>query len=558
MTKNLRALLRVQLLTAWRGWRGNLSERSKWGVVLLPVLALSFVPLIAVVSGMYVGLYFGGKALGESQVVLTLALTAGQLVCLTFGIFYLMSAFYFAKDLNLLIPLPLRPGEIVLSKFVSIMLGEYLTMLPVVAPALIVYGIFADVSWTYIPFALTIYLLLPIIPLVVGSLFTIVLMRLTNLRRNRDLYRVLGAIIGVGMAFGFNAISRMSGRNGSFAPTAEQMQQVIEQQRALFQAAGKWFPTSQWAAGALREGAAALGAGSFFLFVAVALVALVAMVYVAEKLFYGGAVGGDESRSTGKVLSRAELAKETGVTRTPLWALLQRETKLLNRTPSFIMAAVMPVVIMPFFVALPMLQDKDLTTTLLPRLVQFAHSPLIPAIAIGALLFMNSMSNVAATAVSREGRFFWISRSIPVPPSIQVQAKLLHSLIFTGLNLVMVLGGLAYLHLLTPANFLYVLLGGLLASVATAYAGLFVDLMRPNLKWTDPQQAMKGNYNVLFGLLFIWVTIGLFAALSALVYAFFPSLLMPVVILVFAAEAGALHKLTGSFADKRYGEIVDD
>jgi ABC-2 type transport system permease protein len=558
MTKNLRALLRVQLMMAWRGWRGNLTGRSKWGMVLLPVLALSFLPLIIMVSGLYAGLYFGGKALGEGQVVLTMALTAGQVVCLTFGVFYLMSAFYFAKDLHLLLPLPLRPSEIVLSKFISIMVGEYLTMMPVLGPALVVYGVFADVSWNYIPFALIIYLLLPVIPLVVGSLFTIVLMRVTNLRRNRDLYRVLGALLGVAIAFGFNMISRLGSQNGSFAPSAQQMQQVIEQQRALFAAAGRWFPTSQWATGALREGAAAFGFSPFLLFAAVALAALFVMLFVAEKLFFGGAVGGDESRSSGKKLTRAELEKETGVVRTPLWALLQREFRLLNRTPSFLMAGVMPLIMMPFFVILPMLQDKQMGAELLPKVAQFADSPLIPAIAVGALLFANSMSNVAATAVSREGRFFWISRSMPVAPRIQVQAKLLHSLFFTGLNLLLILAALAYLRVLTPLNLLYVLVGGVLASIATSYAGLFVDLMRPNLKWTDPQQAMKGNYNVLFGLLFIWLTLGVFAALAALMFAFVPNLLMPIVIVLFAVEAAVFHKVTGAFADKRYSEIEDD
>lgn len=556
MSKNLWPLLRVQLINAVRGFRGNLSGKSKWGLILLPLMGLAFLPLIATVSGLYLGLFGAAKLMGQGQVVLTLALTGGQLACLMFGVFYVASAFYYGKDLNLLLPLPIRPGEIVLAKFISILVGEYLTMLPVVAPALAVYGIMADVAWTYWLFALVIYLLLPVVPLVLASLFTIVLMRVSNLRRNRDLWRVFGALLGVGMAFLFNMFNRFGRSNGNFVPDAQSMQAVLEQQKHVFEAAGKYFPTSRWGTDALREGAANLGAVPFLTYTAVALVALLVMIWAAEKLFFGGLVGGEESRSSGKVLTRDELARVTAQTRTPRWALLQREIRLLNRNPSFLMAALMPIIMVPVFMVLPMMQEKSLAGNI-GRVAEFAHSPLVPAVALGVLLFINSMSSLAATAISREGRHFWISRSLPVAPRVQVQAKLLHALLFNLISIAMVLGALAFLHVLTPLTFLYVLAGGLVASAATGYAGIFVDILRPNLKWTEPQQAMKGNYNVLFGLLFIWVTIGLAAAVTAVTYMFVPSLTMPAVLALFLVEAGVMHPLTNAFADKRYGEIED-
>ncbi|MDF2629758.1 MAG: hypothetical protein K0R39_3589 [Symbiobacteriaceae bacterium] len=556
MTKNLRALLRAQMLITWRSFRDGMGGgKSKWGLLLLPLMLLGFVPLLFMMVMLFFTFFVTGKSLGYPEFVLMVAMTVGQLVCLSFGVFYVISSFYFSKDITMLIPMPIRPGEIVLSKFIGIMLGEYLTMAPVVLPAVVIYGIFAGVSWTFLPFALIIFLLLPVAPLVIAALFSIVLMRVTNLRRNRDLYRVMGGLIGLAIGLGFNYFSRLGAR-GNFDPGSSEMAAMIGQLQTLLQNWGKYIPTSTWATNALKAGAPAFGFGSFILFAAVALAALAGMVWVAEKLFYGGAVGGEETRASGKKLSKDDLARETAQARTPLWALFVKEFKLLNRTPSFLMQALVPLIIMPFFVIMPMTQEQEIGS-LIAKAGANANSPLVPAIGVGVVLFMASMSSVAATAVSREGKHFWISRSLPVMPRVQVHAKLLHHMIFAVLNVVLVLAGLGFFKVLTPLTFVYVLIGGLTAGAAMGYSGMIVDLMRPNLKWTDPQQAMKGNYNVLFGMLLIWLMIGVVAAVTAGLYFLAPPLIMPGVILIFAVEALLLGKAAGAMADKRYVEIED-
>jgi len=552
MTNRVLTLLRVQFRLIWRGYMAKTTARSKWGFLLLPLMLLAFAPMVALFGAMYVALYAGGSALGQAHVVITFGVVAGQLMCLMFGVFYVISAFYFAKDLRLLVPLPIRPGEIVLSKFISVLAGEYLSMAPVVAPALVVYGLLADVSWTYIPFALVIYVLLPVLPLVIASLFSLVLMRVTNLRRNRDLWRVVGALFGVGLAVGFNVISRFSARG---AASPDQMRQFLESRQALVDAVSRYFPPSVWATDALRAGSPAYGALSFLLFVAVGAVALYVMAWAAEKMFFGGLVGGEERKRSSKVLSQADLVRETGRTRSPLWALLQREVKMLNRTPSFLMNALMPFLAAPFFIVLPMLQGG--ATSGLPQFSGFAGHPLIPVIAVGVVMFMNSMSALAPTAISREGKYFWISRSIPVAPHVQIHAKVMHTLIFSSVNLLLALGAMIYFKLFTPLNGLYVVVIGMAVNIAAGYAGLLIDILHPSLKWTDPQQAMKGNMNGLFSMLAMLVIGAVAALVTVLLYNFLPMLMMPGLFAVFAGAAFGLSKLAGKAADLRFAEIED-
>ncbi len=543
-------LLKVQLLNSWRGTTAKFTgTKSRWGLLLLPLIGMGFIPLVLAISMGYVALYTVMNMTGQGHILLTLALTAGQLVCLVFGILYVISAFYFSKDLSVLVPLPVRPGEIVLAKFVGILIGEYLSMAPIVLPALVAYGLMANVSWLYIPFAVIIYLLLPVVPLVLAALFSIVLMRVTNMRRNRDLLRVFGGLLGVGLALFFQFMSRMQQGGNS----QQAIQEMINNQQPLIQSVSRYVVTSVWATNALREDATALGFPSFLLYTAVVVVALLLMLQAADRLFFGGLLGGEETRSSGRQLSQSELAQETGQVRSPLWALFLREVRLLNRTPSFLMAGVLPPILMPFFMIFPLTQ-KGGPLSGGTDLSRMADSPWVPLIVLGATLFLNTISAIPSSAISREGRWFWISRSLPIPPRVQVQAKMLHALLFSLFNVVIAMAAMIFLRVATPLNLAYVLVGGALAGIVSSYSGLLVDIFRPHLTWTDPQQAMKGNFNSLFTLVVNLLLALVTGGVAALLYWLAQPALMPGLLILLAIEGWALGKVTGWLAEKNYME----
>ncbi|MEW8979149.1 MAG: hypothetical protein AB2385_12150 [Symbiobacterium sp.] len=540
-------LLRVTLIQTWRGNLERFSgTRSRTGLLLLPLLALAFIPLFVMITLMYVGLYRGLELFGQPELMLTLALTAGQLACLVFGVLYVLSVFYFSKDLKYLIPLPLRPSEIVVAKLTAVMLNEYITMAPLVLPALAVYGVLADVGPLYIPFALLIFLMLPVVPLVLAALFSLVLMRVTNLRRNRDLLRVFGALIGVALALLIQFSSRFQ-QNG--VDPAE-IQRLIQEQQPLVEGIARWVVTSVWGTQALQAGSPALGIPGFLLFTAAVSAALAALVLGAERLFFGGLLGGDESRASGRQVTRSALARQTARVRSPLAALLLREVRLLNRNPTFLLSAVVVPLLLPIIAIIPLagadgpLQGIDIA--------RWADRPWTPVAVLGTLFFLNAASVVPSSAISREGRWFWISRSLPVPPRLQIHAKQLHSLLFSLLNLAVVVGAMAWFGLATPRNLAVALVGGPLTGALTGYTGLLVDVMRPHLTWTDPQQAMKGNTNSLLAMLVnLGVTLAT-ALVAVLLFHLARPAFLPGLLVVLALETWGLGRMVGALADLRY------
>ncbi|MHB9145063.1 MAG: putative ABC transporter permease subunit [Symbiobacteriia bacterium] len=557
--QTIRALLRIQLLMSVRDLRQRFSKSgSRWALLLLPVMAFAFVPIIAMFLAVALGFYQAGVMLGQPHAVLVFAFTVGQLAALSFGVLYVLSTFYFGRDLRLLLPLPLRAGDIVLVKFLSILAGELLTMAPMVLPAVVVYGVLAHVGFMYWTLALLIYLLLPVPALVLASLFSFVLMRLTRGWASRDLLRVLGGLLGILVATSVQFLNRFNMRdNVPGAATAGQRaaEQFLTDHGSLTGALGRFAPTSLWAADALRVGAStAEHLVGLLLFLAVAALGFWLLLWFAERVFFGGLAGIDETPTRGKVLTQGELAAATGRSRAPLVALLQREVRLVNRNPSFLMAALVPPLLLPVFIWIPLTQEPRLRTILATVHGQ-AGSPMVPLIAIAAVLFMGLMGNLPATAISREGRQFWISRMIPIAPRTQVLAKLGHHVLLTAVNLAVALGALAYVRLLTPGTLTYTVLGGVLGGIAVGAGSIMVDLLHPHLNWTDPQQAMKGNINVLGGMILTLLVAGLAAGVAFLALMYQPAAAVPAVLLTLALLATGLTMAAGAMADRRYTRI---
>lgn len=553
MRSNLGPLLRIERLIWWRSLLDSLGK-SRWRYLLLPLMGLAVLPFVVIATIFFAGLFYAGQLLGHDQLVLTISLAAGQFASLTFGVVYIISAFYFSEDLRTLLPLPLRPGDILLAKFIRILLSKYLTIAPIVLPGLAVYGVLADVGWTYIPFALATFLFTPALPLALATLLSLLVMRVTNLKGSKELWRALGILVSVGFGIGLQFFARMTG--SQFRPSSEAIKQLVESQGETITVVGRLFPTSVWAANALKAGAPAGGIGWFLLFCGAALAVLLVTYWMGERFFLGGLIGGDETQAARQALSRGELMRQTGRAQSPFRALVQREWRLFARTPAYMLSALLPVVVFPLIIIMPMIQDQK-TSGMLTLVHRYAGTPLVTVLAVGAFLFMMAMSAVGSSGVSREGRHFWLSRTLPAAPSLQLHAKAAHTVSFSLFYVAVVIAAGWFLGVWSPSTLAYTVAGCLLAAGVSAYGGLLIDVMRPNLTWTDPQRAMKNPKNGLFNLLFLGFSVGGNAVVGLVLYKLAGAMAAPGLLIALALEAFVLSWLAGRTAEQRYATLEE-
>lgn len=446
-----------------------------------------------------------GAALGQPELPLGLAAVTAQVLVLMMGFFFVVSSFYFSRDLPLLVPLPIKPGAVITAKFLTILVGEYVTISFVFWPAVLAYSRFAPFGLGKGLVTLLVFLMLPVLPLAITALAAMTLMRSIN-RRHRDLFFYAGSIL----FFGLFLFWQMSLGRLPESDLQGYLESIITARLGLVRVVASRFPPALWATAAVHGGVALEGLQGLLLTAASAAASVAVLRAAGERLFYRGLIGGEEvargragragRRSPTGARTASRDAGWTGLLarpRTPLRALVAREWALVLRTPVWVMNNLLPGIIVPLFMFVPIMATGKLQTDLGRLLAVPQGATIAGLILAGLLLFVGSVSGLAATALSREGPRLWISRSMPQSARLQAQAKLAMAMTVVVISAVpsvalfAVVLRLPALYLALPA------MAGMLGSLATMSVGLRVDMARPMLRWKDPQEPVKRNLNAL-------------------------------------------------------------
>ncbi len=492
--------------------------------------------------------------LGQQAALLTFALMMGQFLILVFGFYYVLSAFYFSRDLELLVPLPVTPAQVLLSKFSVVVVNEYLTAALLVIPMLVMYGIEAQAGVSYWLTAVFVYLLLPVIPLALVALLVVGLMRFVNLGRKKDALIIVGSLVLIAASLGFQLLIN---RSIGSTPDEKVLLQFFAE-GGFVQRIGSKFPPSIWATRALAPDANSSGFLSFLFYAGVSAFLFGLLFLAARAFFYRGLVGLGEITAKKRRLSRERLSAGMSSGPRPIRAVFLREIRIMNRTPIFLLNGVLSVVLIPVvFILMAKTGGRGGDSLQILKLLGSSN----PAGQIlGTALFMTicgCLNGTAPSTFSREGSQFWMSKIIPVSPADQVKGKFLHSFAIAGLGLVAA-GTAAVLVLGSKIEGVLIALPVAAAASAVLTAlGMFIDLARPLLTWTNPQKAIKQNFNVLIAFFAdAGILIGLtIAGIAVLKKGLRPGLVIGGVLVLLLALTVLSFKLLLRFAERRYGEI---
>lgn len=490
------------------------------------------------------GLYKQGVAMNQPGLIIAYGFIVTQFITFLFGVVYIISAFYFSSDLSILVPLPLTPGEVMLAKFITILANEYLVVIPMLLPPIIIYGMNITVSLIYWIKSIILIIFTPVIPLSIAAILVIILMRFINVSKHKDMLTIIGGVLAIVFAIAVNAFSQnMSG-------TEEEV--LLKAQLDLFETVGKKFPPSLWASKGLTY-TGVQGLLNFLIFVGISILLFIGLIALANKVFYRGLLAGQEAskkKKSDRVIMDNSLKKNH-----PILALFVKEWRLFIRTPIYAINGLTGIVMMPILLLLPFITSGPE----LEELQKLIHVPgsemVVTLIGIALIIFTATVTLVASTAISREGSTFWISKLIPIPPRGQVVAKLLHAMAISLLGILAIGIVYALTFKLSIIRVLIMIFIGSLASLLINIFNLIIDMINPKLNWTNPQEAVKKNINGLYGILVTLLVLGLLASLVFLLsdkgeIVIFSAISVLLIILNFLALKLLLRK-----ADKMYKEL---
>jgi len=557
--KMMFSLIKLQLNSSFGisalKYRFTREKRRRWEPVLIGLsIFLGMGTLLAFYTMGMAGLFIAGKGIGQPEIIITLGFLAAQLFILIFGLYYILGTFYFSKDMEALIPLPLKPYQVIGSKFAVVMIYEYMTAFPIILPPIIIYGLGTGRGIIYWIKGLVLILASPAIPLIIGAVFVLILMRIINLRRNKDLLTIITGIASLLVALAFNFLFRNIPDNAGI----EYFQGLLESRSGLINAIGQKFPPAIWATMALsRENLP--GLLHFFLFIAVSVLMITFMLWLSNIVFYKAFLAGREvSKGKGGV-SLNSVSRYFNRARSPVAAILSREWKLLLRTPVYIINGLTGIIIGPFIVIIFAFSrgESEESRLITQMLADPGNALYIMLAGLGLMLFTSGINVAASTAVSREGRNFWIAKMIPVPGRRQITAKFLHGYMVSVIGIIASAIAFAVFPGLSAGKLLFLSVTASICSVSMTALSLLIDLVRPKLTWNSEQEAMKQNLNGALGMLVSFTVIIMLAAAAIIPmvlewsgWTSFALLLAIAIILDVASLAVLLH-----IADKKYQEL---
>jgi ABC-2 type transport system permease protein len=488
------------------GKNGKLSIK---GIVLSVIIFAAFLPMMYGIGALTMAGYDVFSEIQQESVILGMGFSISSLTIFFFGIFYVMSIFYFTKDIESLLSLPLKPSEILAAKFTVTLLYEYLTEFVFLAPILTGFGIAGNAGIMYYLYSIFLFLALPILPLIYASILSMLVMGFTNLGKNKDRFRIVGGITAIFLAVGLNTyITKIS----SSSMNAQELQQLLAQGNNSYvgMISGIFF-SNRFAVMALLYNTELKGIVNLAVFVLICLLFVMLFLSFGESIYFKGVVGISEASAKRKKYSARELGKFSKQ-KSALRAYTGKELKLLFRTPVYFLNCVIINFLLPVFMILPFIMQPDEMREfqgLSTYIASGAGSAVALAVAFGSSVFITSTNAIAASAISREGTNIFVCKYLPISYKTQIMAKVLSGVsmgvvgAFSMLLAVIIFVAVpAYLILMAIA----VCIPGIFFS---ALGGILIDLGFPKLVWDNEQKAVKQNFNVVLNMLLSAVVAGI-------------------------------------------------
>ena len=424
--------------------------------------------------------------LGKESLVLMVFFGFVSLGTIVFTSPGIISKIYYSRDVELLLPLPLRQNNIYLSKILGSVAIAFLTSLVIFIPLifpLVKYG-----SLKLIKFFSIIFLNLSniIFTVLILSIILILFMRaFAGIGGLKNLLQALGFIFGIGATLAPQLITR-----------SNLSKEVLEKNIIGF--IKHLFPQVY-----LVDKIYGMNNIPGF-FISLAILLLMALILFAlsfplSKLMIAGVLRANTSGSRAK---RKGENKNTSIA----ISLAKKDMTNVIKTPVYFFNLASGAFMFPILMIFGFLKGESIKyiQEFFANTESFGFGKIDLFFVFMIVLFFYSafITPLSLTSITREGKNIYLMQTLPISYEDQVKGRILGSCIFQIISSLPLLLLLAYF---TKFNVIYIfamLIGSFLGSYASSSFGIFYGIKYPKLDWENPQEAVKRNFPVfLFSIL---------------------------------------------------------
>lgn len=513
--KSFLALVKLLFSQQFRSTFAGDKKKRVGTIIAFVVLGICLAPmLISIVAGM---LLLGG-AVGSDQGVVAMLILACQSLVLVLGVPTLITGVFMPKDADKLLYLPVKPQTIFTAKLTVAYLNEVITTAFTILFLLVPYGIGANMGVGYYLMLLPALLLIPLLPILLGSIiampFALLLTKVGKDGLGKTLLTVVFFVVF--MAAYMALVFGLMGLESTMPDAEMDVEQLVAMLRdAIAKISPKmvYVHTNYMLAGSLIATSFGVWLTSFIITIA-EFALLGALTYLVASPFYKHMLasqveGGGSNR-------KAKLTYDTKPT-SVIKQLIITDFKRTLRDSQLGFQSFAGIIMMPLIVVV---LGISMTQATGDEAIDFNHpifQLITPVVLIVYLSLLGCATNTLGLyLITRENRSFYVLKTLPIS---------FKKILFAKVLLATILMAVVYLITTVVAVFVlkirwYYAIGLMLVLTLLGFGSQCIttrfDLKEPKFGWTSFQQSLKNSKHTWIAMLVGFVTMIVVGGISAL------------------------------------------
>lgn len=448
-------------------------------VILFFYLAfLYFILLLAFVIPM--------AKIGKANLILSGFFGFVSLTTIIFTSAGIISKIYYSKDVELLLPLPLRRNNIFISKILGSVtvafLVSFIIFIPMVFP-LIKFG-----NLRFLKFFSIIFLNLSniIFTVLILSIIIILFMKIfAGIGGLKNLLQALGFIFVIVLSFSPQFLSK-SDASKEFVE-----KNLIKFIKLLFPQV--YIVDKVYGMNNLSGFLISLG-----ILILMAII-LYALSFPLSNLMIDGVL---KSNNVSSKVKKIRGNKNTSIA----ISLAKKDVANVIKTPVYFFNLASGAFMFPILMIFGFLKGESIKyiQEFFANTESFGFGKIDLFFVFMIVLFFYSafITPLSLTSITREGKNIYLMQTLPISYEDQVKGRILGSCIFQIISSLPLLLLLAYFSKFNVIYIFAMLIGSFLGSYASSSFGIYYGIKYPKLDWENPQEAVKRNFPVfLFSIL---------------------------------------------------------
>lgn len=398
------------------------------------------------------------------------------------GVFNTYAGLYHAKDNEMLLAMPISPSKILFARMTGVYAMGLLYEALVFVPAIICYWVMKPITVLNVVFPVLLIFVIGFLVLALTCALGWVVALISSKLKNKTFVTVLLTLVLM-CAYYFIYF-----RLNTF------LQQIVQNAEAIGESVRKIYPMYLLGRAGAGEILPMLG------FTAICAAFFALTYFILSKTF----VKITTTKQTEKKAEYKENQKAKASSADS--ALLRRELKHFISSPTYMMNTGLGLIILPVLGVIALVKASDagelieMGKMLLPEI-----EDLLPVFAASVVCMLISMNGFTAPSVSLEGKSIWIVQSMPLDPWQVLQSK---QKAHIYLNAIPVVIATTAIGIAIGSDYSKIILMNICALVFvlfTSALGLFTNLLKPNLTWTNETVPVKQSISVMIVIFGGWI-----------------------------------------------------